>query len=448
MRPGRRKVAVVLSLLFLCFCTPGTAVPSAQMQHSLAQSAAESHLPVVACAVVSGQEVLYEEIIGPGADPDTPFLLGSLSKSFTALGILMLAEQGCISLDAPLSVYLPDAQAEITIRQLLNQTGGIGTYQTLADYAPDYPPGEHIYANTNYALLGRVIEAVTGISYAQYLREQILLPLQMNRTSADPSDALAAELVQGHINLFGFPVPVQPQFPDGEDWIQPAAGYIYSSLRDMERYLQMYLREGENLVSPETLRLMLNDGILVNDEIPYTYAMGWTRIDTPFSYPVYRHAGLVETGMTCMYLLPDQNLGVIFLASGNDYLVGTDLMDRLGWNFILDLIGEPSGTISPGEYTQSHLWWNTLYAAVLVAAAIPLLQVRRNTAKRSWIILVLAFALPVLLLLIPGLFLQTPLWVVRAFVPDLYAVLLLAGALLLGAGIWQLVKMRQAKKEQ
>lgn len=446
-----RRISALLSLL-LFFAVPSQAAPSCRSRQALAQAAEESHIPAVACAVVNADEILYEEIFGTGAGPDTPFLLGSLSKSFTALGILQLSEQGRISLDAPLSQYLPDAQADITIRQLLNQTGGIGTYQTLEDYRPRYTAGRHMYSNTNYALLGKVTEAVTGMPYAEYLRENILTPLGMSHTSADASDALAAQLVQGHINLFGIPVPADAQFPDADDWIQPAAGYIFSSLRDMARYLQMYLRGGEGLVSSSGLQMMLNDGIWVEDDIPYIYAMGWTRIEAPLPAPVYRHSGLTETGMSCMYLLPEQGLGVIFLASGNDYLVGTDLMDRLGWNFILELMDTTPGTIAAGEYVKAHLLWDGIYAAVLAAASVPLCCLFRTarrpdrcrSVKRRWALLVGSFAGAAVLPMVPFLFLKTPLWVVGAFVPDLYAVLLTASALLAAAGILQAVQLKTA----
>lgn len=438
----------LLLTVFLLLATAAPAraarqVVSEEAAEELAAAAKEAHIPTLAVGVVDSSSVLFQEIHGDDADENTPFLLGSLSKSFTAFAVMQLVEDGKVDLDAPVTDYVHSARTNATIRQLLHHTSGLGTYDTPQDYRTDPKKvGKHEYANVNYALLGKVIEAVSGEKYAQYIETSILEPLGMEDTWAKTSDAEKNGLVRGNISLFGIPVRAFPPQSDAQSWIQPAAGYISSSLHDMETYLQMYLRGGESIASAETIQQMLNDGVEVEDEIPYRYAMGWTRVDEPLPVPVYRHAGLVETGMTCMYLIPSRDLGIVFLANVNDYLVGTDLMDRIGWNFVLRILEVEPGRISPGEYNQSHTVWNLIYLAVLATAVVPFLFIgpalRRKKGPRSrgqiWRIVLYFFAYPTALLMIVPLLAETPLWVIGAFVPDLYSILIATAALLYVGG--------------
>lgn len=448
-----RKTRIFL-LLCAAICSAaapalGFSLPPAA-ESALETAVREAHIPVMAVAVVDPDGVVYEQIFGEDADADTPFLLGSLSKSFTALGIMQLEDQGLLRLDDTVSEYLADVPDSLTIRQLLNQTGGYGTYQRPGETLPLEEAGRHIYSNLNYALLARIIEEVSGQVYAAYLQENILLPLGMEHTGAMAADAPHSSLVQGYENWFGLPLPAEPHLPHAADWIQPGAGYISASIRDMARYLQMYLRGGEGILPPESISRMFSESIYVDDDIPYEYGYGWTTIREPLPQTVYRHSGLVETGMTCMYLLPEEQLGLILMADMNDYLVGTDLLDRLGWNLVLSIMGASPGSIQAGEYWQRHTLFNLMYVLLLVPGILSLCLLRHfhrklssGAARHPWASAVLCLALGALLPLVPRLFLATPLWVVAAFVPDLHLVLWLAAGLLLAGGavrLWLLMR--------
>ena len=153
--------------------------------------------------------------------------------------------------------------------------------------------------------------------------------------------------------------------------------------------------------------------------------------------------------MTCMYLLPEEGLGIILMADMNDYLVGTDLLDRLGWNLVLDLLGEQPGRIDAGEYWLRHGLFDLLYAALSAAGIISLVTLPRFRRKVRSVsmgrtvlcVLLLCFALPTLLLMTPSVFLSTPLWVVAAFVPDLHLVLWAAALMLYASGIIRLAML-------
>ncbi|MBD5560690.1 MAG: beta-lactamase family protein [Clostridia bacterium] len=423
---------------------------------ALDAAVAESHIPAMAIAVVDADGVVFERFYGTNVTEDTVFLLGSLSKSFTALCIMQLAESGALDLDEPVSDYVDTAARGVTIRQLLNHTSGYGTYQTSIDEVPESPPGRHVYSNLNYALLGRIVERVSGQTYSDYLREHVLTPLGMLHTSAEPAETIQNGLADQYANWFGVPVSAAPQFPDTDDWIQPSAGYISSSLRDMERYLQKYLRGGEGVVSAAGLQRMFDEAVPVEDEIPYAYGFGWNVIHKPLPQTVYRHAGLVETGMTCMYLLPQAGLGIIFMADMNDYLVGTDLMDRIGWNLVMSILGMEPGGIEAGEYWRRHGMFDLIYAGLLIAGTMALLRIprfnRRCGQTKPCLSLLSALgycSAAVILFAAPPVFFDAPYWVVRAFVPDLYTVLLVSGAMILTGGLIRLgIVLRCSRLQQ
>lgn len=115
-----------------------------------------------------------------------------MSKSFTALAIMQLVEGGKLDLDNQISEYIDAGKwfiddtdsNNITIRNLLNQTSGITTYQTFEKLKKTNSYGSHIYANANYGLLGLIIEAVSGMTYEEYVSKNIFSPLGMNHTAA------------------------------------------------------------------------------------------------------------------------------------------------------------------------------------------------------------------------------------------------------------------------
>lgn len=188
----------------------------------------------------------------------TKFRIGSVTKQFTAAAILLLAEQGKLKLDDPLSRFVPSAPAiwrPVTIRQLLNHTGGIPSFTDLPGYkawklSPETPaqlmahvadlpltnpPGEKFrYSNTGYVLLGWIVEIASGQSYEAFLREHIFQPLQMNDTGYDwnatilPSRAAGYEL--GAHGLEHAPY-IDMHVPGG-------AGALYSTTEDLLRWTQ------------------------------------------------------------------------------------------------------------------------------------------------------------------------------------------------------------------
>jgi CubicO group peptidase (beta-lactamase class C family) len=232
-------------------------------------------MPGISLAIVEGDQIRHLRGFGhsrPGGEaptPQTPFFIGSLTKSFTALAVMQLVEAGKIDLDAPIQHYLPwfrvaDAQssAQVTVRHLLNQTSGLSTSAgeiQLADF--DSSPGAaerqalalstlklsrpvgsgFEYSNANYNVLGLIIEAASGESYADFIHEHIFTPLDMSHSYTSPAMAKQDGLAAGHQYWFAFPFAA-PNMPIPHGSL--STGLLISSVEDMARYMIALLNGG------------------------------------------------------------------------------------------------------------------------------------------------------------------------------------------------------------
>ncbi|HEX2996250.1 MAG TPA: serine hydrolase domain-containing protein, partial [Anaerolineales bacterium] len=263
-----------------------------------------NRIPGMAVAIVQGDQIIFakgygEAMPGKSVTPQTQFYIGSVTKGFTALAIMQLVEQGRLELDAPVQKYLPwfkvadpEASRQITIRNLLNHTSGLGergdphvdAYTTsieeevrqLADVRPTAPAGsQYQYYNPNYRVLGLLIEQVSGESYSDYMDKHVFKPLGMLVTTTDPTEA--PNLAQGYCRAFGFALPrsqASIRIPGAV-----SSGGIITSAEDMARYLlaQLHNRQanGEPMLAPESLAALRTppEG-LGSDE-----GMGWIVVE-------------------------------------------------------------------------------------------------------------------------------------------------------------------------
>ncbi len=419
-----------------------------QIDEYLCRAFKAARIPAASVVIVDGENVHFNKAYGDCQDTQTPFLLGSVSKSFTALCIMKLCEEGRVDLNAKISTYLKGTRYgdEITVLQLLNHSAGIETYQTLKNYKPGKNRGKHVYSNVNYTLLGKIIESVSGKSYEEYVEQNIFKPLDMNKSSASLKKAEQNGLIKGYENYFGFNVAKKPQYPKNEyDWITVPAGYLSSSATDLGKYLQSYIKTlgGEKvIVSKQGVTQMFTNGVDVDADVPYRYGMGWTSIKEPLTETVYRHSGLVETGMSCIYVLPERNLGVAVLINSQDYLVAQGMMDSIDWSITLMLLGMQPNEIGGWQFPLYHFLYDLLYLIIIAIAVLPFallkLHIKRLTCGKKWLkilaLVALHAVLPIFILLFPVIFLSTPLWVVCAFVPDLFIVLIISSVLLFAGG--------------
>jgi CubicO group peptidase (beta-lactamase class C family) len=284
-----------------------------KIDHFIERALADHGMPGAALVIVHNGEIVHmrgfgvADNQGRAVTPQMPFRIGSSSKSFTALAIMQLAEQGKLDLQAPVQHYLPwfrladaDASANITIAHLLYQTSGIpseantaylaDTQSSLVQYglalqtvALDRPVGSsYAYSNANFNLLGLVIEAVSGQPYADYLQQHIFTPLHMSHSFATPQSQGQGELSGGFQWFFGLPVATPDRFSPSN----LPAGFLSVSAEDMGHYLIAQLNRGRykdaRILSPEGIAMLHTGGpnALINPSGGETsksgsYAMGW-----------------------------------------------------------------------------------------------------------------------------------------------------------------------------
>ncbi|KRD11813.1 serine hydrolase [Flavobacterium sp. Root901] len=223
---------------------------------------------------------------------DTKFRLGSISKQFTALLIVKLAEEGKIKLNVPITTYLPDYPKEtgdqITIHNLLTHTSGIPNYTNAPNflkeksrnpYTPeefiktfnklplDFKPGEKFnYSNSGYFLLGYIIEKISGKTYEQYLQEVILTPLKMRNTGYDHFEVILKNRAAGY-EREGKKITNAP-FLDMS--IPYAAGSLYSTVEDL--YLWDQALYTNKLLSEKSMESLFKPYIKAWDS---SYGYGW-----------------------------------------------------------------------------------------------------------------------------------------------------------------------------
>ncbi len=203
--------------------------------------------------------------------PDTPFLSGSISKSFTALAVMQLVEAGAVDLDAEISQYLDVFSGRpagaVTVRELLSHTSGFSTLQGnsshtdavgedelarrvegIAELTPAYPPGERWeYSNTNFLVLGRLVEVLSGQDYQAYVTANILEPVGM--TSSFVSDGETHDsMATGHTSWFWTKRPL-PENTTSRG-MAPAGGVV-ASASDLARYLGVMMNGQDDVLSAE-----------------------------------------------------------------------------------------------------------------------------------------------------------------------------------------------------
>ncbi len=304
---------------------------------------------------------------GRPVTPDTPFVIGSLSKSLTALAILRLAGSGAIELDAPVARYLPGFRTAstdptpITVRQALTHTSGLpgsaiglssapssirGQVATLARITPLGAPGaRYAYANANYVVLGAIIESVTSQTYPEAMQALVFGPLGMTHTTADPEAARRLGLGDAHRLWFGIPMASPPLLRAD---LAPA-GFIASTAGDLARPIEMLLAggtfDGARFLDPASVAA-LTTGVAPTGVGDARYAMGW--VDTTRSGSrTISHDGSTTDMAAVQVVDPTSGDGVVLLADAQSIpyeVLGK--VDMIGFGALDQMLGrQPDGTL-------------------------------------------------------------------------------------------------------
>jgi D-alanyl-D-alanine carboxypeptidase len=287
---------------------------------------------------------------------DMLFSLGSATKNYVAALVLKLSEEGLLSLDDPINRWLPalnNVDGRVSIGQLLNHTSGIATFSTSAFWAavfgdpnrrwrpeevfryvgpPNFAPGTNWnYSNTNYTLLGMIVQKATGSRLSEELRRRLLNPLGLTRTYCEAEEAIPGTIAHGWYDLDGnwrnddmSVIPRTSQYSAA--W---AAGDMVATAADVARWAWA-LFEGK-VLSPGSLRKMLNF-IPLSDEHPpiVGYGMGALRaIIADREY--WGHGGNIFGYTTIMLYDPRERVSIAILINQDfvDYAVAPPLFTAI-----------------------------------------------------------------------------------------------------------------------
>ncbi len=325
-------IAAVICVALVTSARPVERPSAAALDRFIADQMQRSVIPGAAVVIVDRAEAVYAAAFGRPESRisiDSPFLIGSVTKTLTALAIAQLVDDGRLRFDDRVVDHLSGfaladttRSGRITVRHLLTHTSGLSQWSGHDRRAPETarfdhiaasrPPGEKFeYSSLNYIILGQIIEAASGISYSEFLQRRIFDPLEMRSSYVYSPAGTERErrLVPGHAYLFGFPLRMKE--PPAPQPLVPA-GFIASSAQDLGAYLSMLINDGSfrgrQIVSSRSLREVFTpwDGGTAGPGM--AWGVGRERIG---------HAGNTRTFSARLVILPGERRGVVLLTNVN-----------------------------------------------------------------------------------------------------------------------------------
>jgi len=269
--------------------------------------------------------------------PQTKFAIGSITKGFTAMSIMILQERGQLNVQDPICKYLSDCPKiwePITLHHLLTHTSGIFNYTDLdtwekdkvnlcREYQPeeviaffkdlplDFEPGSSWkYSNSGYFLLGVVIEKVSGESYQSFIQKNIFQPLEMSESGYDRLDIVVKHRASGYM--------WKDRAMNADCWdvsLKYAAGGLYSTVGDLYKWDRALYTD--QLVSKDTLNKIFTSYVSIQPE-ERTYGYGWF-LSPHFERRVIEHSGAVFGFSGHIARYPEDQVTIIVLSNTNFY---------------------------------------------------------------------------------------------------------------------------------
>jgi CubicO group peptidase (beta-lactamase class C family) len=496
IRPRRRSIVISVGLIAFVLgaaylvSKPGSDTPAAngadaglnfaEIERFVQDEMAAQRIPGLALGIVEGDGIAYVRGFGTADDsgrevtPQTPFIIGSVSKSLTALAVMQLVEANKIELDAPVHRYLPwfrvadeKASAEITVRHLLNHTSGLSA-KTGRSFQGDGDTSEtaleqavrrlksaaltasvgskHEYSTVNYSVLGLIVQTVAGQSYERYVQTRIFDPLQMRNSYTSEAAAQPHGLATGHNYWFGRARAADLPFNRG---LVPA-GYLISTAEDMTHYLISQLHggryDGTSLLSPGGIAELHRPAVRTQ-ETDTSYGMGW------FVGPINGILAVHHQGETFNFhanvdLIPQSRRGVVVLMNAENSL---DLFTNGRMGTIAEGVTsllEGREPASPPSNVAIFIVYAALFALLVlqargIAKSVVVLhrrRIRRGRIGPWWrvgLLLVLSLVWTLFVLVLVPKQLGLPLSVVATGFPDLVYLLVASAVVALG---WAVVK--------
>ncbi len=295
-------------------------------------------VPSASVAIVKDGRIAYVKAYGDARiEPRTPataemrYSIGSISKQFTASAILLLQEQGKLSLDDKVAKFIPDLTRanEVTIRQLLSHTSGYQDYwpqdyvfpmmlqpvtaqkilELWAHKPLDFEPGtKWQYSNTNYVIAGVIIEKASGMPLLQFLREKVFTPLEMKSVANIDQEKLGDTDPTGYLRYaLG---PLRPAPKEGKGWLF-AAGELAMPAQDLARWDISIIEQ--KLMKPSSYREFEKE-VLLNNGVSSHYGLG-VDVGTESGHRFLSHGGEVSGFTAQNIVFPDERAAVVVLTN-------------------------------------------------------------------------------------------------------------------------------------
>ena len=355
MRRSYLCLSLSAAVLFAAASELAAQLPSAtavKIDEIAGKALSDGGTPSVSIAIVQGGKVAYEKAYGkarldPTVDAKTEmrYCIGSVSKQLLTGAVLLLVQDGKLSLDDRVSRYLPDLTraGEITIRELLSHTSGYQDYYPQDYVAPfmqkpvtpesiidqwakkplDFEPGTRWqYSNTNYVVAGRIVERVTGGPFFAFLGKRILQPLGMT-SAIDLSEHMLGPTDAAGYTRFALGPPRATQ-GEGRGWLY-AAGELAMTAHDLALW-DISLME-HKLLKPESLELMTTP-VRLRNGTPKNYALGVAVLDAD-GHPKLAHSGAVSGFVSLNTVWPDQGTAVVVLVNEDGSSAPESITDQI-----------------------------------------------------------------------------------------------------------------------
>jgi len=357
IRPGSLRAVLIfiflaVSLLQAQAPAPLSAALREKIDATVRQTLTSTGVPSASIAIVQGGAIAYLQAYGDGRiEPHTPaspsmrYSIGSISKQFTAAAVLLLAEQGKLSLDDPVSRFVPDLTRgnEVTIRELLSHTSGYRDYWP-QDYVPpfmlqpitadkildrwarkplDFDPGtEWQYSNTNFVIAGLIVEKASGEPLLQFMSERIFAPLGMKSVMNIDQNRLTETDATGYLRYaIG---PPRPAPKEGRGWLF-AAGELAMPAEDLAKWDIGMINQ--SVLRPPSYAQMEREVVLKNG-LGTRYGLG-VDVRQEFGQRAIEHGGEVSGFTAHNMVFPDARIAVVVLVNEDSVEASGDIAGKI-----------------------------------------------------------------------------------------------------------------------
>jgi D-alanyl-D-alanine carboxypeptidase len=356
-RPGNLRAIFIFTLLATSLLQaqappPISAALREKIDAIIKQALTGTAVPSASIAIVQAGAITYLQAYGDGRiEPHTPALpsmrysIGSISKQFTAAAVLLLAEQGKLSLDDPVSRFVPNLTRgnEVTIRELLSHTSGYQDYWP-QDYVPpfmlqsitadkildqwarkplDFDPGtDWQYSNTNFVIAGLIVEKAGGVPLLQFLSEHIFAPLGMKSVMNIDQNRLTETDATGYLRYALGPPRLAPK--EGKGWLF-AAGELAMPAEDLAKWDISIINQ--TVLRPASYAQMEREVVLKNG-LGTRYGLG-VDVRQESGQRAIEHGGEVSGFTAHNVVFPDARIAVVVLVNEDSVEASADIARKI-----------------------------------------------------------------------------------------------------------------------